>query len=178
LESIPCPLLPERTFVGFERTCIFIGYAFFVGFFGKLSFGYLKLRLHRKCKSPSIPGRLAVELKTIGIPLKIIQILPFFFWTIDPCIAVSRKISSIAFHPECPNGGFPISCANEAAATIAPNHSYENRALLLNGIFLNYFLSNQSSKERPTTETSKLCVSLCTKSVLDSGITCVYLVNF
>jgi len=31
-----------------------------------------------------------------------------------------EKYSPIAFSPECPNGGFPISCANDAAATIAP----------------------------------------------------------
>ena len=30
------------------------------------------------------------------------------------------KYSPIAFSPECPKGGFPISCMTEAAATIAP----------------------------------------------------------
>jgi hypothetical protein len=72
------------------------------------------------------------------------------------------KISSIAFSPECQTAGYLYTCANEAAATMAPNHM-KTVNFFSNGIFLNYFLSNQSSKERPTTETSKLCVSLVHK---------------
>jgi hypothetical protein len=41
-------------------------------------------------------------------------------------------------------------------------------------IFSIIFFPTKRPKERPTTETSKLCVKrVCTKSILESGITCV-----
>jgi hypothetical protein len=60
------------------------------------------------------------------------------------------------FSPEWPNGGFPISCAKEAAATIAPNHSYGTHRLLLNEVFFYIFLPTNRPKDLPTTDTSKL----------------------
>jgi hypothetical protein len=80
-----------------------------------------------------------------------------------------EKYSPIAFHLNV-QGGFPISCANEAAATIAKIIHMKAMHFLQIRIFLNYFLSTKRPKERPTTETSKLCVKrVCTKSILESG---------
>jgi hypothetical protein len=66
-----------------------------------------------------------------------------------------REIFPIAFSPEWPNGGFPISCAKEAA-TIAQNHSYGTHRLLLNEGIFSYFLPTNRPKDLPTTDTSKL----------------------
>jgi len=38
------------------------------------------------------------------------------------------KYSAIASSPECPKGGFPISCARQAAATISPKWKLVNSA--------------------------------------------------
>jgi zona occludens toxin (predicted ATPase) len=77
------------------------------------------------------------------------------------------------------NGGFPISCAKEAAATIAQNHSYENREPLVNEDIFELFFTNQTTKERPTTETSKLWVSRSMYKVrLEEESPAFYLVDF
>jgi hypothetical protein len=77
------------------------------------------------------------------------------------------------FSPECPKAG-SISCANEAAATIAKIIHMKPCTSFKYGYFSIIFFPTKRPKERPTTETSKLCVKrVCTKSILESGITCV-----
>jgi hypothetical protein len=115
-----------------------------VGFFGKLSFGYF-INAPKVAKEirrpPSIPGLLPVKtVKPLALPSKSIKSLPLFCSKlIFVFLPFPIEIFSIAFSPEWPNGGFPISCAKEAAATIE-NHSYGTHRLLLNeGIFLLFF---------------------------------------
>ena len=72
----------------------------------------------------------------------------------------------MACSPECPNGGFPKSCARQAAETM--------RQFLRNEpVSSNIFPQSASynfSRERPTLETSKLCVNrLCTKILPGKG---------
>ena len=67
-----------------------------------------------------------------------------------------------------------MSCDNAAAATMAPK-SFERYPFSFNsGYFSRTYLPTMRPKDLATTETSRLCVSLvCTKSVLESGTTCV-----
>ena len=84
------------------------------------------------------------------------------------------KYSPIAFSPECPKGGFPMSCITEAAATIAPKSLKVYPKSAKFGWRSNKTFPTFLPRVRPTTETSKLCVKrVCTKSVSESGITWV-----
>jgi hypothetical protein len=77
------------------------------------------------------------------------------------------------FSPECPKGGFPISCANEAAATIAQNHSYESHALPSNTDISQLFSFQPNVLKNVPLPKLNCASNECTKSILESGITCV-----
>ncbi len=81
----------------------------------------------------------------------------------------------MAFSPECPKGGFPMSCARAAAATIAPKSlAWYPWMVCRCGYFSISFAPTFLPSVLPTTLTSKLWVSLvCTKSVWDKGMTWV-----
>ena len=83
----------------------------------------------------------------------------------------------MAFSPLCPKGGFPISWAKAAAATIAP----KSLGLITVNLLVNGGVGASETSfpaKRPkllaTTDTSKLWVSrVWTKSVLEKGMTWV-----
>ena len=97
-----------------------------VGFLGKLSFGYFIKApsvANEIRKPPSIPRRSAVKTENpLALPSKSIKSCHCLgvSWSLYCCPFPIEKYSPMAFSPEWPKGGFPMSCANEAAATIAP----------------------------------------------------------
>ena len=88
------------------------------------------------------------------------------------CPFPSEKNVEIARSPECPKGGLPNSCARQAADTIEPISG--RKELSSSGWRSRIALATSLPKDRPTQDTSRLCVSrLCTKILPGSGNTCV-----
>ena len=78
----------------------------------------------------------------------------------------------MARSPECPNGGFPKSCAKHAAETMAPISDMWVSAS--SGCFDKSWVAMVLPNERPTQDTSKLWVRrLWTKILPGSGKTWV-----
>ena len=101
-------------------------------------------------------------------------------WSLRTCCiqafpeGCSLKKSEMASSPACPKGGFPISCVSAAAATMEPIPA----AVIPLEASLGYFSSKISPaalpKDRPTEDTSKLCVNrVCTKACSGRGKTWV-----
>ena len=77
----------------------------------------------------------------------------------------------MARSPEWPKGGFPISWARQAAETIEP---ISGKFTLSPGYFCIKAFAILFPSERPTQETSKLCVNrLWTNILPGKGNTCV-----
>ena len=72
--------------------------------------------------------------------------------------APSVKKVWMAFSPECPKGGLPISWARHAVATICPISS--NRVPCSSGCFRVMARATSHPNDIPTLATSKLCVNL------------------
>ena len=88
------------------------------------------------------------------------------------CPFPSEKNVEMARSPECPKGGLPKSCARQAADTIEPISG--RKELSSSGWRSRIALATSFPKDRPTQDTSRLCVSrLCTKILPGSGNTCV-----
>ena len=78
----------------------------------------------------------------------------------------------MAFSPECPNGGLPMSWARQAVLTIVPICVKSVSAS--SGCLLTRAASTSLPSDMPTLATSRLWVSrLCTKMLPGSGNTCV-----
>ena len=89
--------------------------------------------------------------------------------------APSEENAEIARSPECPNGGLPMSCARQAAETIDP---ISCRLVASPPYFCIRRVAIFVPSDRPTHDTSKLCVSrLCTKMLPGRGKTCVLFCN-
>lgn len=79
-----------------------------------------------------------------------------------------RRSKRRSLSPECPNGGFPISWARQAADTMEP---ISGKLILPSGYFWISPFATLLPNERPTQDTSRLCVSrLCTKILPGRGI--------
>ncbi len=82
----------------------------------------------------------------------------------------------MAFSPEWPKGGLPMSCAKQAALTIVPISS--NKVPFSSGCILLNSWTTSFPNDMPTHATSKLWVSrLCTNTEPGSGNTCVLFCN-
>ena len=83
-----------------------------------------------------------------------------------------EKNVDIAFSPECPKGGLPISCAKHAIATTVPISSISVPAS--SGWRRITSLATSLPRDIPTLATSRLCVRrLWTKILPGKGNTCV-----
>ena len=87
----------------------------FVGFLGRLSFGYFTKApkvAYDNLNPPKIPSLLSVKiLNPFAFPSKSIRSW-YSFSVSSPLYFIPfpvLKYSPIAFSPECPKGGFPIS---------------------------------------------------------------------
>lgn len=110
--------------------------------------------------------------KALALPSN--QVLPFVFVQHSRRCSPfpSEKYVPMARSPEWPKGGLPKSCARQATDTMAPISdrwlSFSSRCRASS------FLVESLPNERPTHDTSRLCVSrLCTKIPPGSGNTCV-----
>src|SRR5690606_24411919 len=135
---------------------------FLVGFFGRDSFGYfikVPIVAYEIRSPPSLPNidehstvsPLALPSKSIKSWYSLSVSCSRYFFPFP-----FKKNSPIAFSPECPNGGFPISWANDAAATIAPKSLISYPKSFRYGYFSRINLPTLLPNERPTTETSRL----------------------
>jgi len=87
------------------------------------------------------------------------------------------KYSAIAFSPEWPKGGLPISWARQAAATTSPKWNFV-KSFFNFGFRPSIRSPTKLPSDLPTTETSKLWVNLVwTKSLSGRGNTCVLSCN-
>ena len=89
----------------------------------------------------------------------------------EGCLSLPGVHEKVARSPECPNGGLPMSWARQAAETMEP---ISGKLTLPSGYFCIRPLATLLPNERPTQETSKLCVKrLCTNILPGRGNTCV-----
>ena len=88
------------------------------------------------------------------------------------CPLPSEKKVDMARSPECPKGGLPKSCARQAAETIEPISGRKDSCS--SGWRSRIAFATSFPNERPTQDTSRLCVSrLCTKILPGKGNTWV-----
>jgi hypothetical protein len=138
----PCLLLPEER--RFGRTRTFISYVFYLVFTGFPSdISWKRLRSHRRFEVRlQFRDDWRKNWKPLAFPSKSIKSCHL---AVVLVLSISMEKYSIAFHLNV-QGGFQISCANEAAATIAPKSFIWKHALLSNTDISQLFSSNQTSK--------------------------------